>query len=583
MEYKYISFDVYDTLIMRLYPVDEIYSMMSEYILQNTQINIERFKEKRILAEKELIKQNVECYKLVDIYKTSYFNKLSDSERNFLIHLEEEFEVHNTYSKYSGKVLYEKYKKINAKIICISDMYLSSFVIHRILNLNGYYPDRVYVSCECGVSKRNKKIYKLVCSDLKIKSNEIMHIGDAVRSDFINAKLMGIHSKLQSKKGHISDNYYFNLGFEIFGCIIFEFIKWIYLHSNDTTLVFLAREGDFLKKCYDLMYSKNSKLMYVSRKAVISSTSEVILAHESFSDLISIISLKNNEKVVDLFGRLGLQLKKYRQQLEDLNISEQDFVNKSVIEKLEKFFKSNSLQLLADMKNQQILFKKYMDQNLSDYIKATFVDIGWRGSMQELIQKYIEYTSIDVDINGLYFGVMDCNNKSGFLFEENNDLCNNILCFSGLMEIIMMPNYGSVIGYKRKGNSIEPLFDRSEFSEKTKKIIAAIQSGILEYLKAADYFKNVNAIKIEDKIKDFIIWGSKPKIRDIKNLWFLEFYDNGEYKTLIQPVYIKDLLNLKEIKRKFLESKWKSGFLKKMFKINFPYNLVINFFRNKMS
>ena len=42
---------------------------------------------------------------------------------------------------------------------------------------------------------------------------------------------------------------------------------------------------------------------------------------------------------------------------------------------------------------------------------------------------------------------------------------------------------------------------------------------------------------------------------------------------------ISDLIHLGEVKYELLQSKWKTGALKRILLINFPYNHLINYFR----
>ena len=66
---------------------------------------------------------------------------------------------------------------------------------------------------------------------------------------------------------------------------------------------------------------------------------------------------------------------------------------------------------------------------------------------------------------------------------------------------------------------------------------------------------------------------SKSVWSDIKAPKKTDFYDNGENFKLI---------NKKNgLKKDFLESKWKVGFLKKKLKLKFNYNKVLNFLRMK--
>jgi hypothetical protein len=56
------------------------------------------------------------------------------------------------------------------------------------------------------------------------------------------------------------------------------------------------------------------------------------------------------------------------------------------------------------------------------------------------------------------------------------------------------------------------------------------------------------------------------------------FFDDGETMYLAKPRKMSDyFLNLKLLKKDFLASRWKIGFMKRLFKINMPYEKIYKF------
>ena len=74
---RYVSFDIYDTLVHRLFSTAQIYQMM-ERILNEEKIT-EHFAERRISAEQLLRDSGKVIYTLEDIYETKYFEKIPES------------------------------------------------------------------------------------------------------------------------------------------------------------------------------------------------------------------------------------------------------------------------------------------------------------------------------------------------------------------------------------------------------------------------------------------------------------------------------------------------------------------------
>ena len=78
---KYVSFDVYDTLVKRIIPEKQMYYLI-ERNLEKKEISCSiGFAEKRITAEKNLQKSKVKNYTIWDIYNNEIFHDLSNEEK----------------------------------------------------------------------------------------------------------------------------------------------------------------------------------------------------------------------------------------------------------------------------------------------------------------------------------------------------------------------------------------------------------------------------------------------------------------------------------------------------------------------
>lgn len=66
--------------------------------------------------------------------------------------------------------------------------------------------------------------------------------------------------------------------------------------------------------------------------------------------------------------------------------------------------------------------------------------------------------------------------------------------------------------------------------------------------------------------------GLTPKLQDIRMFGDFRFFDEGETQYLAKPKNIFFyMIHLKTLKTDFLSSRWKIGFMKRLFKINLPY------------
>lgn len=183
-----VSFDLFDTLIMRkiLEPSD-IFDLVEDRI-KNKGIIISEFKKKRKTAELQLRNPNIN-----EIYeKLALIAKVSKSDCMLIMQEEIQCEKQCLIPR---KVMVEimnyaikKGKKVNI----ISDMYLPAAVLEPILwnmGIRGY--EKIYVSCDYRMGKRGG-IFQSYLQDIgKVKS---IHIGDNHDSDVLAPKMYGIDS-----------------------------------------------------------------------------------------------------------------------------------------------------------------------------------------------------------------------------------------------------------------------------------------------------------------------------------------------------------------------------------------------------
>lgn len=163
----YRSFDVFDTAIERsVYLPSDIFKLIEEKVGND-------FYTKRIEAEKEISK-TIPYYTLKDIY--SLLPEFSMDE-------ELTAELENCYA---NKEILTEYEKDPEHSVFISDMYLPSEVIEKMLEKVGYTNPRVFVSCELKALKFSGEAFKKVMKKLKGKIS--IHYGDNYVADIEGAR-----------------------------------------------------------------------------------------------------------------------------------------------------------------------------------------------------------------------------------------------------------------------------------------------------------------------------------------------------------------------------------------------------------
>ena len=207
-ETKVVSFDIFDTLIMRPFwnPID-LFEFLNDYFRQIAKIETGiDFSKLRVKAE-EILRKKLENDKsskqeitLDEIYKEIMLEtNISDEISKKMQEKEIELELRFCTERKTGKELYQLAKYLNKKIICISDMYLPINTINEILKKNNYEFEEIYLSNEIKLTKFKSDLYKYVINDLKIETENIVHVGDNYYSDYENAIKVGINAQFLPK------------------------------------------------------------------------------------------------------------------------------------------------------------------------------------------------------------------------------------------------------------------------------------------------------------------------------------------------------------------------------------------------
>ncbi len=284
-----ISFDVFDTLLLRpfLEPTD-LFSFIEK------SENASGFAIERIAAENRA--RNKKSQKEVSI-DDIYENILPMFKRLKGVELETERKL--LYSNLFIKEIYSYAVEKNKKIICISDMYLDENYISQVLYEKGFSNiSKVYVSSHYYKTKGSGELFKVVLDDLKIRKENLFHIGDNTISDYEIPKKLGIkafnipniHVYFEETKWNLSKkedikfsilqamfaeslfyanqqnwSYYRNLGFHLAGPLVLSYLSFILKickKNNIDKLLFVSRDSYSIMKIYEKYFFSKMKIDY---------------------------------------------------------------------------------------------------------------------------------------------------------------------------------------------------------------------------------------------------------------------------------------------------------------------------------
>lgn len=598
-----VSFDIFDTLILRkVSEASDVFELVErKYNLENDD-KISQFTKKRIKAEYNArINTNDEEITLEDIYTELHKIDLSLNCAK-LKTLENDMEKSICFknSDFDDIILY--CREQNKKIIICSDMYLDKIVIEDILKNANIEYDKLFLSSDLKVKKSTGRIFDYIIQKMNVSKGKMLHIGDNIKSDvlmpkkyYIKTHRYGNEVKYDIKKLHylnksiecnlnnnsqIKEDYYFNFGYKYLGPLIFGFCKFIDDNVlSNTNAIFLAREGKIIMDCFKI-YNENKKnnkinrinYMYVSRKSI---SSSLLKKFNNFDEMFKSQSLSQNETVNMFLNRFNLLNPTIENLLLENNIS----LTSSVYEKNVYNFLNNHFSLLVEGKEDKYnLLKSYLESFEIDE-NSIIVDIGWNGTMQDLLQEVLNENNLK--INGYYLGVR-ANKKNrykhGFLFDGNNEEVEILTrSMTGFLEILFAADHGSTYSYEYINNP-KPVLLENDISEDIIYLIKNIQNGAKKFI---EDFTNDETLKLmnlekEDYFYNLLDFGLYPKMTDINMFEQFEVFDEKNFDLIGNRYGIKYILKPKTFVKDYIDSSWKNAFMKSIFKLNLPY---VSFFK----
>lgn len=316
---------------------------------------------------------------------------------------------------------------------------------------------------------------------------------------------------------------------ENFAATLYSFIDLLYsllLRKGAKRVYFLAREGKFLKKLFDLYRQKQnykneqfieSKYLIVSRKSTYlpSLKSLEFESFQMFSDTYRDISPLEFLKMLN-FSKADICAIMSKTCSIDYTKEINDFFLSKVFERIKQceYFRI-TYEKKRSYSRERIM--KYLSNNaINSDEKLYLVDSGWHGTIQDNIYKLFDG---NMEINGFYIGhyysnrsQLDKKNKKyGLLISFNLDkerhdnrysMFYNIAAVPKNMEALLHSGEQSVMEYSERG---EAIFE-NDYDEKNSynQLILPLQKNILKFFEEVlEHFK-LSPVSYEDYKSRFL-------------------------------------------------------------------------------
>lgn len=580
-EVDIVSFDIFDTLLLRnvVAPTD-IFEVVEQKYYNETKRKID-FKKGRILAEEKArdisINEEVTYEEIYYQFENMYpglsrqFKEIElETEENFLVCNTKMLEVYQ-WALHQGK-----------KVLIISDMYLSQEVIEKFLSCRGYTGDhKTYISSQVMMSKASGTLYRYIREKEAIAQEEKwLHIGDNYISDYLSAEKLGIIAyyykpvreryekykcatisesiirAMQINEMYLEDtdrDYWYNFGIDKVGPLYIGFMQWLEkeLEGKDN-VYFLARDGYMPYQLYNLLCQRNEKLpkgryIYASRRAYIYPGLPDIPREEAL-DLLMATNQDLNQciNVAEILENIGLESQAYEERLKKCSGLSLDELLKTdaQVHNARIFLNGIWKDIEVVLRDEKKTLIKYFEQEeLDKYQEINIVDIGWRGSTHKALQSILQKK-----VNGYYVGTIKeiyeeiKSSSKGYLFDRGLPKRNKKLVMENVMifELLFSAPNGSLIKFLSRDEKVYPYLKEVEKDANLYMKIQKLQQGVFtSFNMYLNYRKIIQPISRNSCIYSLERFIDKKNINDLKE--FAKISNSvgmGESRDIKDYVYI---------------------------------------------
>ena len=585
MKREYVSFDVFDTCLIRRCGLPyKIWDLMADRLFgKDDSRGRLSFTGNRGYVE-ELLSKTSSFPNLDDIY-----TQLNVSQWGFnkdaVMNLEMEIEEQELFPNPDMLNIVNDYREKGFTISFISDMYLPTEFLKRILIKFGFCRTNecVFVSADCKASKYDGKLFDYVLKETKTKANQWIHYGDDERSDYRVPKSKGIKAVLvtntrftEEENRWIDDARFYSHKHEIelwsglcrltrlqndksfaatmavdfVASVYVPYVIWVLRTAKAKgikTLYFLARDGHIFLEIANNMIKESDgiecRYLKVSRQSIYKCAFYNGDNYE-LENTIGFIRNQNVEKTLQYIGidydSLSACTKKNYKKNYVLN-------NKKRISQFIECLEHYDADVIKQQSEKyRLLLVQYLNQEKVFEPAAAFVDLGWAGSSRCMLNYIIRQEGFG-SIPSFYWGCTNdliYGNKDDelYVFQKQYDMSKKYsYCFMFFEHYASMTNAGSTIGYYNNGEHVVAIEDKVESNENFVELNEKMVSSF------AKKIQNQSAVSLNSIRDIFLCCGLRNLDQMLRkpSLQVIDFFSNLKIENLRKTIFLIRRLSLK--------------------------------------
>jgi FMN phosphatase YigB (HAD superfamily) len=518
------SFDVFDTILTR-----QIGSPEAAFLLLGNQLQkrsliactAEAFARIRSTAEHRAFENAGgldSCVNLDKIYEeVGFVLRLTVEERRQLLEIELSLEEFLLEPVPAALEILDQARKRGDRILFLSDMYIGTEFIQKILTHHGLMQmgDRLYVSCDYSQSKYSGKLYRRMLQQEGLAPKSVTHCGNSLRSDIKMAQRSQLKTK-SFEQGNLNryeeilETYVWEteglssalagasrlarlsqprrlskrdaalqeISASVAAPFLVGFTLWILKRAKKLglkRLYFLSRDGQILLAIAQRLIKKldfDCELLYLygSRQAWLL-PSLTYLNEETLANIFPIDDTDVHLRSVRiLLARFQLQPEDIAPSLLKLGLSSNDWARNLTVSESQAlrdlFLTPGPVQdkILAQAAAARAMLKTHLRQcGALTGEPMGLVDVGTGATLFHALSEIFETEGMSPP-HGFYLGLRQAVKDSRFglpevyLYDERHHL--GLLRVQGLvtmLETFCSADHGSVVGYQAVGDRVEPI------------------------------------------------------------------------------------------------------------------------------
>ena len=591
MKRTFLSLDIFDTcLIRKCGEPRKIWDLMADELFDKEDYcGRLSFVGNRSVVEKRMMDENF-YPTLNDIYEEFNVSQWG-FESSQIMQLEMELEERELCPNPQMLDVVNKYRLEGFSVSFISDMYLPSVFLKKILVKHGFCKEneKVYVSAECKASKNDGSLFDYVFKNTGTKAKQWIHYGDNEKSDYLEPKSKGVKSFwikntlfTDEEKRWISDARFYTHKHEIelwaglcryarvnlddsecteravdlISSLYIPYVRYIMDVSKEqeiSVLYFLARDAHIFLQIAEQFKNRypNVELKYLklSRRSLYPCVFYEVNDYEMELTICQCIA-QTAKKSVEY---IGLKWENLSPKTRALFKADFRFSSARKARIFAKCLIENDRKIILEKssKYREMLLGYLRQEGVLGSRKIASVDLGWIGSCRcilNYILKKEKYRTCDAFYwgasNMLMNGTID---DRLYVFQRQYDISHysngSVLFFEHYASI---NDEESTVGYIKKKNEFFPI--KKKTNDVDREMVVLNESVLTWFAK-----KYMSTALDREAMRDvFLCCGlrqlqnlqDKPNSRDLKFFSFISTENFGCVIKLVQPLLLKNIFAL---------------------------------------